>query len=155
MPWTPVDSRSALLNAIADEGPTSELVTADANEWGFFRLPNDKILVVGYADLGLLPMAVMLDNHLLVGIDEILACLDVNTLERKFFYRMPSVFHEFISLADPIIVRDEVGFVALSGNGNERWKFLTSGPINKSYVEGRRLYGETIDDEQFEFLIPS
>lgn len=155
LPWIPAESKSALFSAIVDEMAATEMVTSDANEWGFFRLPSGRILVVGYANLGLLPVATVTNNHLLVGIDEILACYDVDTLQRKFFYHMPSVFHEFVSLANPIIARDEVGFVAISADGGECWKFLTNGPISNFSFESGRLFGETVDNERFEFSIPS
>jgi hypothetical protein len=110
--------------------------------------------VVGYAELWLLPVAALIDNRLLVGIDEGLARFDVHTLQRQFSYRMPSVFQEFISLEDPIVVRDEIGFVGISTDGAERWTFLTSGPIDRFSIEHGRLHGETIDNEPFEFAIP-
>ena len=152
--WTGVESRSALASAVADQAVASELVTEDPNAWGFFRLPSGKVLVVGYADLGLLPVAVLSENRLLVGVDEVLASFAADTLEKQFSYRMPSVFHEFVSLADPFVVRDEIGFVGISADGKERWCSLTSGPIKKFAIEHGRIFGETIDDEQFVIGIP-
>lgn len=155
LPWTAVESKSALESAVANEVGTGELLTADPNEWGFFRLPNGKVFVVGYANLGLMPIAVLIGNRLLVGIDEVLDSFDIDTGQRKFSYRMPSVFHEFISLADPIVVRDEIGFVAISADGEEFWSFVTSGPIRRFSIDHGMIHGETIDDEPFEFTIPS
>ncbi|HNN46915.1 MAG TPA: hypothetical protein PKN34_12755, partial [Azospira sp.] len=106
-------------------------------------------------DLGLLPVAVLFDDRLLVGVDEVLASFDVDTLQKQFSYRMPTVFHEFVSLAAPIIVRDEVGFVGISANGKECWCSLTSGPIRKFAIEHGHILGETIDYEPFDFAIPS
>jgi hypothetical protein len=37
----------------------------------------------------------------------------------------------------------------------ERWKFLTNGPISKFLLEHGHIHGSTIDDERFEFSIPS
>lgn len=153
--WIAVESKSALVDALADELSKGELVTAEPNAWGFFRLPGGRALVIGYADLGLVPVAALIDNRLLVGIDEVVASFDVDTLRRQFSYCMPTVFHEFISLEDPIVVRDEIGFVGISAEGKARWSFLANGPINKFSIEHGRLHGETIDDEPFEFAIPS
>ncbi|WP_218080303.1 hypothetical protein [Anthocerotibacter panamensis] len=153
--WTSVESKNALSNFLAKEGATSELATADPNTWGFFPLPNGKKLVVGYANLGLTPVATVVNGHLLIGINEILAGFDLNTLQRTFIYRMPSVFHEFVSLKDPVIVRDEVGFICISATGVERWALLTNGPINQFTIEGAFIRGVTIDDEPFKFAIPS
>jgi hypothetical protein len=153
--WTGVESKSALSSAIADQIVAGKMVTADPNAWGFFKLPSGKVLVVGYADLGLLPVAVLFHNRLLVGVDEVLESFDADTLEKQFSYRMPAVFHEFVSLADPIIVRDEIGFVGISADGKECWCSLTSGPIKKFAIEHGRIHGETIDDEPFAFAIPS
>jgi len=152
--WTAAESKSALMSAIADDGAADSLITADPNSWGFFRLPNGKIFVVGYANLGLLPVAAVINNRLLIGVGEVLAGFDVDNFQRKFSYRMPSVFHEFVSLTEPIVVRDEIGFVGISSDGEERWNFLTNGPINRFSIENGRLHGETIDGESFEFAIP-
>lgn len=143
------------MSAIADEEMVAELVTADANSWGFFRLCSGKILVIGFADLGLSPVAVQVGNRLFVGIDELVTSFHVNTFQRQFSYRMPTVFHEFVSLEDPIVVRDEIGFVGLSPDGEERWTFLMSGPISEFSIERGHVRGETIDREPFDFAIPN
>lgn len=153
--WNAVESKSALLSALANEEVASELVTADPNSWGFFNSPSGKVLVVGYANLGLPPVAALFDCRLLVGVDEVLASFDMNTLQRQFVYRMPSVFHEFVSLAEPIIVRDEIGFIGISKDGKECWSSLASGPIKTFAIEHGHIRGETIDDEPFDFAIPS
>lgn len=152
--WSPVESKSALASVFENEIPANEIVTEEPNKWGFFKLQNEKIIVVGYAELGLSPVAVMLDGCLFVGIDELLVCFDADTLQQKFSYRMPSVFHEFVSLGNRIIVRDEIGFVCVSADGYECWKFLTDGPISSFNIEGKNLHGKTIDEEPFEFSIP-
>lgn len=153
--WISVESKSALSDAIADQSVAGELMTENPSAWGFFSLPGGKVLVVGYADLGLVPVAALSQSRLLVGVDEVLAGFDPVTNEELFLYRMPSVFHEFISLSDPIIVRDEIGFVGISSDGEERWCLLTSGPIKKFTVEHGLIVGETIDDESFAIPIPS
>lgn len=153
--WNEVESKSTLTNVIVGAAVADEILTEDPKRWGFFKLPNENILIIGYANLGLSPVATLVGHRLFVGIDEVVACFDVNTLQRRFSYRLPTVFHEFISLSNRIIVRDEIGFVGISPEGEECWKFFTSGPIRKFFIEPNRVYGETIDDEPFEFAIPS
>lgn len=152
--WVPCGSKGELMQALANEAISAELVTEDPNFWGFFKI-NGQALVVGYANIGLCPLAIIENGRLLVGINEILAGFDVNALQLqlKFCYRMPSVFHEFISLSNPIIVRDEIGFVGIAPDGIERWKYLLDGPIDKFSIEKGWIHGRTLD-ESFEFQIP-
>jgi hypothetical protein len=155
IPWTSVESKSALVAKREQEEIVGQFETADANSWGFFRLPTGKILTFGYADLGLLPMAVVMDELLIVGIDELLVGYNASTLERVFVYRMPSIFHEFLFETGRLIVRDEVGFVGISPDGTEQWKELTDGPIDKFEIDGNQINGTTIDGEKFSFSLPS
>lgn len=155
IPWMSVGSKNNLAATCDPKKVFNQLVTVDANEWGFFKLPNGKLLVVGYAALGLVPQGIISNGNFLMGIDEVLSSFDVNTLGDKFSYRMPSIFHEFVSLDELIVVRDEVGFVAISDGGVEVWKFLTNGPINEFFIESGKIYGNTIDGEQFNFSVPS
>jgi hypothetical protein len=155
IPWTSTESKSALAVRLQDEEVASQLETADADTWGFFRLPNGKVLVVGYADIGLLPMAALVNERLVIGIDELLVGYDVRslTLAQAFLYHMPSIFHEFISMTRQLIVRDELGFVGISLDGAEQWKHLANGPIDKFRVDGNSISGSTIDGERFSFVI--
>lgn len=152
--WTSSESRCELLNTILNQDVAGELATEDANSWGFFKLPSNRLLVVGYANIGLFPVAVLSEDRLLVGINEVLASFDAHTLEKQFSYRMPTVFHEFLSVVDPILVRDEVGFVSISADGKERWRFFTGGPINNFVIDNKSIIGDTIDNESFAFDIP-
>jgi len=129
-------------------------VTEEPNTWGYLKLPNDKKLVIGYSDLGLRPAVITIGQRLFVGIDELLVGLYQDTLERIFTYRMPTVFHEFLSSSDPLVARDEVGFICISVSGTERWRYLTNGPIKKFTMASGSLRGETIDGEKFSFSIP-
>lgn len=47
---------------------TGKIVTEAPNIGGYFKLPSYHVLVEGYANLGILPVAVMLGDRLLVGI---------------------------------------------------------------------------------------
>ncbi len=152
--WVPAESKSALGAILGSAGAASELVTEDPNTWGYFQLPNGKKLAIGYSNLGLRPAATTIGQNLIVGIDELLVGFHQDTLERIFTCRMPTVFHEFLSFSDPIVVRDEVGFVCVSVSGTERWRHLTNGPIAKFTMATGSLQGETIDGEKFTFSIP-
>lgn len=114
-----------------------------------------KQLVIGYANLGLLPTIIAVADALVVGVDELLVRINKNTFERVFTYRMPTIFHEFLTSSDPIIVRDEVGFVCISASGKEQWRHLTSGPIEAFTMADGWLRGETIDGEGFALPIPA
>lgn len=153
--WIAFESRSALLASMECEAIATELLTADPRSWGFFKLSGDNILVVGYADLGLLPIAAQWNGSLFVGIDEILVGFDMENFCKKFSYRMPSVFHEFLSFENQLIVRDEIGFVGISHEGKELWCCLTSGPVKSFSIEGRQIRGETIDGDIFDIYMPS
>lgn len=152
--WFPVESKYEILSINNYGQLRKELVTEDPNQWGFFRLPDGKMLIVGYANLGLLPMWKSMRGCVLVGIDEVLACISISTLEERFRYTMPSVFHEFISVDNLIVVRDEIGFVGISPEGSEVWKFLVGGPISEFHIEDKVICGRQIDGDSFRFLIP-
>jgi hypothetical protein len=152
--WVPVESKSALAAILGSDGAASELATEEPNTWGYLQLPNGKKLVIGYSDLGLRPAVISIGRKLFIGIDELLVGLHQDTLERIFTYRMPTVFHEFLSSVDPLVVRDEVGFICVSASGTERWRYLTNGPIQTFSMASGLLRGETIDGEKFSFSVP-
>lgn len=152
--WASVDSKYEVLNLGKCGELRTELLTEDPNRWGFFRFQNGNIIVIGYANLGLPPMWVAMRNSVLIGIDEVLACIDISTLEVRFRYTMPSVFHEFVSVDKSIIVRDEIGFVGLSLEGGETWKFLVDGPVDEFHIKDKIVYGRKIDGDLFNFSIP-
>ncbi|MDO8051426.1 hypothetical protein O3301_23435 [Janthinobacterium sp. SUN211] len=151
--WTGVESKSALASVLLDEVPMGHVETADANTWGFFCLPNGEKITVGYANLGLVPIGIFIKENIFVGVCEIVACFNSNNFEKKFSYRMPCVFHEFIFFSGKLILRDEIGFINISFNGDERWKYLTNGPIDKFEINENFIKGTTIDDEGFYFSI--
>lgn len=151
--WVPAESKSALAAILGNYGATLELETADPNTWGYFLLPSDRNVVVGYANVGLTPALVASDDNFFIGINELLVGFDQNTFKRIFTYRMPTIFHEFLSSSSPIVARDELGFVSVSISGKERWRHMTSGPIEKFTMANGWLRGETIDGERFSFPI--
>jgi len=153
--WVSAESKSALAAMLGNDAAASAVATADPNTWGYMQLSNGKKLVIGYANLGLLPAIIAIDDELVIGIDELLVRIKKSNFERVFTYRMPTIFHEFVSSSDPIVVRDEVGFVCLSASGEEQWRHLTSGPIEKFAMADGWLRGETIDGEKFSFAIPA
>jgi hypothetical protein len=151
VPWLPVESRGMLLSNSEATNIVGQIKTSDENSWGYFRVQHDKNFVVGYANLGLSPVAAVVGNYFIVGINEMLAGYNVNGFSPVFVYRMPCVFHEFVSIGDPLIVRDELGFVCISLNGIEQWKYFVNGPINKFEINKTAICGTTIDGEQFSF----
>jgi len=80
---------------------------------------------------------------------------DVSSRSIIFKYTMPTVFHEFVRFEkDELIVRDEIGFVGISYDGDERWNFcidvIANYEINQSII-----CGKTEEGESFKFSIPS
>jgi hypothetical protein len=105
------------------------LRTSDSNTWGYFQTTGGWHLNVGYANIGLMPQAVLIDQRMLVGINERVVGYDLSVGTEYFSYRMPLVFHEFVEVNDPLIVRDEMGFVGIAPDGSELWKFGTEGGL--------------------------
>lgn len=151
--WSSVDSKKDILTSINKEYIECEFVTEDPNQWGFFKLPNGKIIVIGFANLGLSPAAIVVKDQLFIGINELLVSFDIANMKKKFTYRMPTIFHEFVEVKDSIIVRDEIGFVCISFKGEEYWKFLVNGPIDKFSIQDGIIHGSTIDNEEFLYEI--
>ncbi|SCU75047.1 conserved hypothetical protein [Cupriavidus necator] len=125
--WVACDYRSDMEARTSGEKVVGTLLTSDANTWGYFQTPEGWHLNVGYANIGLMPQAILAGPCMLVGINECLAGYDLSIGTARFFYRMPLVFHEFVQIGNPLIVRDEVGFVGIAPDGSELWKFCTEG----------------------------
>lgn len=153
--WMPCDSRADMDARANERTVVGTLVASDPNSWGYFQTPDDQYLNVGYANVGLQPQAVVIGARVLVGINECLAGYDLCNRKSYFFYRMPFVFHEFVELDDPLIVRDEVGFIGLTAEGVEVWKFCTEEAINRYEVTPFSIVGETIDGTRFSFELPT
>ncbi|WP_338860684.1 hypothetical protein [Mycetohabitans rhizoxinica] len=131
------------------------LKTDDTNRWGYFYTQNGAHINIGYADVGLIPQAVVIDGRVIVGISERLVGYDLFNNALYFSYRMPFIFHEFIEIGDSLlIVRDEMGFVGIAHDGAELWKFCTEGVISNFKVGSSNISGETVDGEGFTFKLP-
>jgi len=152
--WVPCDSRNTLVAQLSPN--VCELFMTDSpNSWGYMIFDSSVIVPVGYADMGLLPVAVKHGDRIFIGIDELLVGYDGAGCSCLFKYKMPTVFHEFVRFdQNELIVRDEIGFVGLSYAGNERWNFcidlITDYEINQANISGR-----TEEGESFKFTIPS
>jgi hypothetical protein len=152
--WVPCDSRNALIAQLPPNA--GELMTTDSpNSWGYIAFNSEAIIPIGYADMGLLPLAVRHDNRIFVGVDELLVGYDWHSRSVLFKYKMPTVFHEFVRFdQNGLIARDEIGFVGVSYVGEERWNFcidvIVSYEINQSII-----LGKTEEGESFEFAVPS
>ncbi|WP_150661923.1 hypothetical protein [Pandoraea sputorum] len=131
------------------------LLTSDANTWGYIDTQEGKRLNVGYANLGLVPQAMLVGHLMFVGINECLACYDVSRCAMHFFYRMPFVFHEFVAIDNLLIIRDEIGFVGISLDGDEIWKFVTDGVIENYEMTSSKIKGWTTDGSSFSYQIPT
>jgi len=151
--WVPCESYAALVAALP-KNACELLTTSDANSWGYITFDSDAIIPIGYADIGLLPLGVKRGNRIFIGIDELLVgyCSSQAVL---FRYKMPTVFHEFVRFdQDGLIARDEIGFVGVSYDGDERWNFCID--VIASYeIDRSTILGKTEEGESFKFTIPS
>ena len=93
--WVPCDSHSALVARLPPNA-CELLMTDSPNSWGYLVLDSDVIMPIGYADMGLLPLAVRHGERIFVGIDELLVGYDRPSRSILFKYKMPTVFHEFV-----------------------------------------------------------
>lgn len=152
--WVPCDSRSDLearLAALRGVKVLRLVETEGANTWGFLNVPSEEPLVlpVGFADVGLVPAAILVDGLLLLGITEVVVGIELSTGALAFRYRVPTVFHEFVRVDENgVLVQDEIGFVLLSLHGEELWKF--SRDLIQDYkLTGNELVVTTLDGERF------
>jgi hypothetical protein len=152
--WVPCDSRNDAEARTSERKLIGTLLTSDANTWGYVETSEGWCLRVGYANLGLVPQAIAVDQSMLVGIDEVLVGYDLSTGSTSFTYRMPWVFHEFVKIDDPLLVRDEMGFVSITMDGNELWKSSAPGVIESYSVTSNQNSGKTTDGTNFLFDIP-
>ncbi len=156
--WVACDSRADMQSRLLGQNQTrvlAPLVTEDPNSWGFLQISGNHsaFLPVGYADLGLEPTAVSLDNAVFVGIAELVVGLDLSTGVTLFEYRMPTVFHEFVRIDQhEILLRDEIGFVLLSCSGEELWKFCTD--LVADYEQlGNELHVTTFEGKSYQVRV--
>jgi hypothetical protein len=150
--WVSCDSRNALVAQLPPNA-CELLMTDSPNSWGYIAFDADVIVPIGYADMGLLPLAMRHGNRIFVGIDELLIGYDWTSRSVLFRYKMPTVFHEFVRFdQNELIVRDEIGFVGISYVGDERWNFcidvIASYEINQSTI-----LGKTEEGKSFKFTI--
>jgi hypothetical protein len=152
--WVPCDSRSDMEARASGEKVVGTLLTSDANTWGYVQTPEGGHLNIGYANIGLVPQAVLVGHRMLVGVNECLVGYDLSVGAKYFSYRMPLVFHEFIYAGDSLIVRDEMGFVGIAPTGSELWKFVTEGVIESYTITSSEIIGKTTEGSRFSFELP-
>ncbi|WP_199545352.1 hypothetical protein [Paraburkholderia kururiensis] len=153
--WQACDSRSDMEARTTGAKVVGTLQTSDANAWGYICTPDGWHLKIGYANIGLVPQAVLVGQSIFVGINECLAGYDLSVGVMRFSYRMPLVFHEFIDVSDSLIVRDEMGFVCMAQDGRELWKFITEGVVDSYEITASTIRGCTVDGLEFSFVIPN
>lgn len=154
--WVPCDSHNGMEACVPKSAVIDTLVTSDANTCGYFKTPTgDQYIQVGYASVGLSPQALLLGQRLFIGIDECFVGYDLSNRTRCFSYRMPMLFHEFSEIGDPLIIRDEMGFVGMTQDGNEIWKFMTEGVIESYTITPVNIYGVTTEGLKFLFELPA
>lgn len=152
--WVHCDSRNALVTQLLPNA-YELLMTDSPNSWGYMLFDTDIIIPIGYANVGLLPLAVKHCNQVFVGIDELLVGYDWTSQSVLFKYEMPTIFHEFVRFdQDGLVVLDEIGFVGISYTGEERWSFCID--LIASYEIGQSIIsGKTQEGKSFKFTIPT
>jgi hypothetical protein len=149
--WVSMASKNELNEYLSKKNSITELSDIDANTWGYFEIKNDQFLKIGYVNVGLKPQAILFDEAIYIGINEIFVGYQKDFKKKIFSYKMPTIFHEFINLSDSLIIRDEVGFIGLSRNGEQNWIFLVNGPIEEYNITECLIEGKTMDNETFSF----
>jgi len=129
------------------------LVGHEANAWGY-ATRDTTVLPIGYANLGLIPDVMGSDATIFVGSSETVTAIDARTGGTIFAFDMPTVFHEFIRIEhDLLLVRDEIGFIALSHQGEEKWQGLCADVIEDYEIDGAVITGRTLEGPEFRFVI--
>lgn len=157
--WIPCDSKYDLesrLENISKKTLLPLIETTDANAWGYLSLKDgsDLIIPVNYVNLGLSPQIAQTSETLLVGINDLLVGFDPVNATKRFQYKVPTVFHEFVRFDDDVfVVRDEIGFVGLSYEGKEKWSFCKDLIVDYK-ISGHVISGTTLEGHDFQFEIP-
>ena len=160
--WVQCDSQSDMRARLrsTDNWVFDELMTNDANTWGYLTLNSEALkkknicIPIGFADIGLLPETLLHNGMAYIGITDTVAGYEITKGSLVFRYRVPTVFHQFVvSELEGIIIQDETGFIRLSGDGNQRWIKLCSDTIDAYHVRGNVIFGETMEGDKFEFSI--
>jgi hypothetical protein len=152
--WVSCNSRSDMETRTLGQKVMGRLLTSDSNTWGYFQTVEGWYLNVGYANIGLVPQAALVGERMLVGINECLVGYDLSVGAAYFSYRMPLVFHEFVQIGDPLIVRDEIGFVGIAPDGSELWRFGTEGIVESYMITSSNISGKTMGGGRFSFELP-
>jgi hypothetical protein len=125
-----------------------------AVNWGYFALPNSRVIVVGFNQTGLTPKGMIFDGHLYVGIGGFCACYELVSASRRFIYHLPTLFHEFVRFTPWLIVRAEIDFIGLDTDGKQIWSGGLGDIITGFEMVGNRLSGQLIDNGKFTLNIP-
>ena len=152
--WCNCDSRrdmEARLSSV--DGMVFEILLGDEPyTWGYLAIEYFKRIFVpiGFTHVGLSPQVCKIGERVIVGVSEILAGYELNTGKLRFRYRMPTVFHDFVSSDERgFVVQDEIGFIGLSYDGNERWIELYNDNIKTYRLENGTISGETVEGRKF------
>jgi hypothetical protein len=154
--WVFCDSKSDLrarLSSVAGK-QFEELITDEANTWGYLAIEKSSFIPIGYTDFGVSPQVRIYNKIVIIGVSDTVTGFNLDTGKLNFKYKMPTVFHEFIIFhKDNFIVQDEVGFVCLSYDGSENWVRLCDDVIETYQLRDSSIYGKTIEGNEFDFKV--
>lgn len=153
--WIGCSSYDALMSGVPQNARETLITTDSPKHWGYFQTDAGMIIPVGYANLGLMPVAVHHGGYVFVGINELVCSFDATSMLKLFQYKMPSVFYDFIRFdVNSFIIGDEIGFIGLSYGGSELWTCIKD-IICEYRIVNNIIQGTTLEGEKFEFVIPS
>lgn len=150
--WTPCSSKNEMISRLKENFFLAEL--DEARDWGFFHINENSTLAIGYTDYGIKPSAFKIEGHIIFGAGQYVAKYDPSEKGLTYQYKVPTVFHEFITLDKyNFLIRDEICFILINDSGDEIWSFCP-GLIDKYTLNGTSIEGATDEGIIFKTDLP-
>lgn len=147
--WIPFESRYEMQSFSENSCKNIRVETNDPNSWGVFQVNKIINIEIGYNNIGLLPISLIICNCFVIGINEIVFFIDLIHGKILHKYIVPTIFHNFILYNERLILCDETGFVEISMDGKEKWKKIFPDIINSFSIRDGSIVGSTFDGENF------
>jgi hypothetical protein len=147
-------SRASIIAYAREENIADLIEESRSVNWGYFALPNSRLIIVGYNRTGLIPQAAIFDRHMYIGTGEFCVCYELRSGMRKFTFRMPFLFLDFVRFTPWLIVKNEIGFIGLNMMGEVSWSAILGDLIETYSLSGSRLEGRLLEGKAFDLKIP-
>lgn len=154
--WVQCDSKNDMATRLScvDGKVFDESIEPESNTWGYLVVDESACIPIGFADVGLAPRLHIHGRTLVVGVSGMLSIYDKDAGDLITTYSMPTIFHDFVLFTgSEFIVQDEIGFVCLTYDGNERWTQLFDDIIEVYEFKDESIVGHTLEGTRFEFSI--